>query len=586
MKKTSHPGNASLGPDHEAAFLSAETPPLSAAAMAHRIEELQARQAELERQNEELRRASSLVQSNLEAVLDSAPIPIVTVEVRPDGQRLLAYQNPAAARLFGAEAVGRTCKPTLCNKEVCPVLASETGVVRDRECAVKTKSGKRIMYKTARKMPDAPYIIEAMVDVTELMRARKRLTRAVEAAEAANRAKSEFLATMSHEIRTPLNGILGMIELALHTEMTPQQREYLELGRQSASSLLGIVNDILDFSHIQAGRLELARVSFDPRERLESCLGLFADLAARQGDRLELTVSPDVPEFLVGDPARLGQILANLVSNGLKFTRNGSVRVNVQTCPAQMCPLDGQYAEGAVSLLFSVADTGIGIPKHKHNAVFDAFSQGDGTLTRRFGGTGLGLSIARHLTEMMHGRLWLESEPGQGSTFFFTAVFDRSEPAGVLRPWTPTPTDRPAIPTSLRILLVEENAIRQLATKRMLERHGHSVTIVDSGQAALELLLAEPFHCLLLDADMAERDGGETLRRLRHARALGGAAAPPVVALTAQAVTEYRERILALGFDGTVSSPLDMRELDAVLEQAAIRNNRAAADGRERAFKG
>ena len=229
---------------------------------------------------------------SLETVLANAPIPIVKVRVAPDGDRILEYQNPAAAALFGSDAPGRSCKSYLCNKETCPALRADTGIVRDRECAIMTLSGRRVMYKTACKLPDEPAIIEAMVDVTELMRTRERLTRAVEGGEAASKAKSEFLATMSHEIRTPINGIMGMTELALQTELSPEQREYLELARQSALSLLDTINDILDFSRIEAGRLELVREPFSLSATLDRCLRLFRPQAARRGVALSLAAAP------------------------------------------------------------------------------------------------------------------------------------------------------------------------------------------------------------------------------------------------------------------------------------------------------
>uniref|UniRef100_I2Q4J5 Sensory/regulatory protein RpfC n=1 Tax=Desulfovibrio sp. U5L TaxID=596152 RepID=I2Q4J5_9BACT len=512
-----------------------------------------------------------LARQDLETVLDSAPIPIVKVRVTGGGDRVLVYQNPAAARLFGDEALERSCKGFLCNKDVCPALAAESGVVRDRECAVKTRFGERIMYKTAHKLPDAPYIIEAMVDVTELMRTRRNLTRAMEAAEAANRAKTQFLATMSHEIRTPMNGVMGMTELALQTDLTPEQREYLGLARQSALSLLDIINDILDFSRIEAGRMELARAPFSLRRTLGACLRLFDSLAARQGNELHLAVAKEASDGLVGDAGRLSQVIGNLVSNGLKFTRNGSVRLTVDTAPPLHCPLGPERGHTA-TFLFSVSDTGIGIPRDKHDRIFDYFTQLDAGLSREAGGTGLGLSISKNLVALMGGRIWIESEPNRGSTVFFTATFEQPDP-GPVRPEACAGEDGQAgtPPPPMSILLVEDNRINQLVAKRLLERRGHVVTAVDSGFAALDLLRTQPFHCVLMDVEMPGINGLETLARLRDAGKFGEAAATAVVALTAHAVKGYRERMLAAGFDGYVSKPIDMRRLEAALGQAIAR---------------
>ena len=512
---------------------------------------------------------------NLETVLANAPIPIVKVRVAPDGDRILEYQNPAAAALFGNDAPGRSCKSYLCNKETCPALRADTGIVRDRECAVMTLSGRRVMYKTACKLPDEPAIIEAMVDVTELMRTRERLTRAMEGAEAASKAKSEFLATMSHEIRTPINGIMGMTELALQTELSPEQREYLDLARQSALSLLDTINDILDYSRIEAGRMELVREPFSLSATLDRCLRLFRQQAARRGVALSLAVAPDVPDALRGDPGRLFQVVGNLVSNGIKFSKDGGVRVRVETAPPLQCPLERPQAP-AVCLLFAVSDDGVGIPADKHGRIFDAFTQLDGSLTRGAGGTGLGLSICKSLVTLMGGRLWVESAPEAGSTFFFTVTLEQTtRPAEPFAASDAEAADGPA----MNILLVEDNAINQLVAKRLLERRGHAVTAVDSGQAALEMLRETSYDCVLMDVEMPGLNGLETLGLLRDAATFGPAAAVPVVALTAHAVKGYRERMLAAGFDDYVSKPIDMRELTAALARAAAQGAAAAGGG-------
>lgn len=511
---------------------------------------------------------SMLARQDLETVLDSAPIPIVKVRIMDDGDRILEYQNPAAARLFGETALGKSCKPYLCKKETCPALSTGSGLVRDRECAVTTLYGERVMYKTARKLPDAPCIIEAMVDVTELMRTRQNLTRAMEAAEAANKAKSEFLATMSHEIRTPINGIMGMTELALQTELTEEQREYLDLARQSVLALLDIINDILDFSRIEAGRLDLVPEPFSPRRELNRCVRLFGTMAARQHNTLDLQVASDVPEILVGDAGRLLQVVANLVSNGLKFTKNGKVHLSLELA---VPPPGGppRATDREITLLFRVTDTGIGIPEDKHLRIFDAFTQLDGSLTRGAGGTGLGLSICKSLVEILGGRLWLTSCPGQGTTFYFTATCTLPDTPEEKEETTPPP---PQALSPLSILLVEDNCINQLVAKRLLEWRGHSVTAVDSGQAALDVLRETSFDCVLMDVEMPGLNGLETLARLRDATVYGERADLPVVALTAHAVKGYREKMLAVGFDDYLSKPIDLGRLEAALRHCLAKS--------------
>jgi signal transduction histidine kinase/ActR/RegA family two-component response regulator len=402
---------------------------------------------------------------------------------------------------------------------------------------------------TERRTPDGG-VVSVFRDITA---AERKLARATAAAEAASQAKSNFLAAMSHEIRTPLSGMLGMNSLLLKTPLSAEQRSYARTIRSSGKTLLTLINDILDLSKIEAGRLDLVIDEFEPRHLVESVAASVETRVREQGLALNVRFSTDVPKILVGDESRLRQVLLNLVGNAVKFTEQGSVTIDVSHRD-----LDGDQVE----LGIAVCDTGPGIAPEVLPNLFQRFMQADSGITRRYGGSGLGLAISWDLVTLMGGRIDVETDVGKGSTFRVSVPLLRA------RSTEPLVTDSLLDPGTdmvqgLHVLVAEDNDVNQIVISALLSQLGHTCDVASDGLEAVARARSGTYDLVLMDIQMPNLDGMAATRQIR---ALGGAAGSvPIVALTANAMVQEREAYLAAGMEGHVSKPIDVNELVRVM---------------------
>jgi PAS domain S-box-containing protein len=484
----------------------------------------------------------------------------------PEGRYLSV--NLAFARLFGYSSpqemiacvtdIGQQLYSNPKDRERAIKQIVEQGYLEGFELEVQRRDGTKFWVSMNTKIvqdEDGLHYDGTVEDITKRKRAEDMLRAAKEVAEAATKSKSDFLANMSHEIRTPMNAVIGMTCLLLDEDLTTMQKEYVETIRSSGEALLDIINDILDISKIEGGMMEMEHQPFSLQRCIEESIELGAENAAKKGLAMEYEIEHDIPDVVLGDHARLRQVLVNLIGNAVKFTEKGCISIFVS---------GRKNDDGSYEIHFAVKDTGIGIPDDKADRLFQLFSQVDASTARRYGGTGLGLAISKKLVQMMNGRIWVESRPGIGSIFHFTIkvqptqidLADEGKRASTL---TAVTQDQD---TPLRILLAEDNPINQRVALHMLAKLGLKGDVASNGQEVLQALESHRYDIILMDVQMPEMDGLETTNAIRKKWPDG----PRIIAMTAAAFKSDREMCIDAGMDDYIRKPVRIDELAAALK--------------------